>query len=154
MAVCLFVSCDTGVVYHRYHSVAAGGWEKRDTFRFTVDTIRSAGTYVTLLCLRATAAYPYQNLSVRAIQTRRPDGMALSRVLRLGIHDAHGAPQGDGITLYTYETVIDTVTLSPGDTLHVKVGHNMRRETMPGITDVGVRINGPLQPPLTGETFE
>jgi hypothetical protein len=35
---------------------------------------------------------------------------------------------------------VNTIRLNEGDSLHVLVKHNMKREIMPGITDIGLRV--------------
>ncbi|MBO5233066.1 MAG: gliding motility lipoprotein GldH [Prevotella sp.] len=140
VAVCLFMSCTTDTVYHHFERTAEGGWDKRDTFFFKIDTVISAGRYATTLCIRTDADYPYRNLSVRTVQVVKPGNGVSTHTLNLNIRQESGIPAGDGITLYNYEVPVGTLTLRPGDSLTVKVAHNMRRETMPGVTDVGLKV--------------
>ena len=45
-------SCDTAdTAYHHYCDVNQEGWVNRDTLRFSVDTIRRFGDYVTYVCV-------------------------------------------------------------------------------------------------------
>lgn len=139
-AVCLFMSCTTSTLYHHYEHTADGGWDKRDTLIFKTDTVIHAGEYTTTLCIRTDATYPYRNLSVRATQILEPGGHLSTHTIDMDIRQKNGTQAADGITYYTYEAPIGRVTLRPGDSLTVKVAHNMRRETMPGVTDVGVKV--------------
>lgn len=139
-AVCLLMSCAAGTAYHHFEHTEAMGWDKRDTFYFKVDTILHAGNYAVLLCLRADAEYPYRSLSVRMMCEVRPGGTVSAHTVTLDMIRENGTRNGDGITYYTIEMPIDTLFMRPGDSLLMKVAHNMRRETMPGIMDVGVKV--------------
>lgn len=140
VAVCLFASCSAGTAYHHFEHTAEDGWDKRDTFFFNIDTILRAGNYVTTLCIRTDATYPYRNLSVRATQIVKPRNIISTHTIDFNIIQENGTHNGNGITFYTYEMPLGTLSLHPGDSLLVKVAHNMRRELMPGITDVGLRV--------------
>ena len=139
-AVCPFVSCSTDTTYHHYEAVRAEGWGKLDTFYFKVDTIVRPGRYTTALCLRTNADYPYRRISARVMQEIKPRHTANARTVSVEIICENGIHDGDGITYYTHEAPVDTLELRPGDSLFVKVAHYMRRETMPGITDVGIKV--------------
>lgn len=140
MVLCLLCACSTVPAYHHYEHVAEEGWDKRDTMVFSVDTIVRPGRYVTTLCVRTDATYPYRNLSVRVVRQSGPSGGAVTRRVDFDITRENGTRNGNGITYYTYEKTIDTLELRPGDSLAVKVAHNMRGETVTGVTDVGVKV--------------
>ena len=52
----------------------------------------------------------------------------------------HGFFQGEGLSLLQYETGLGTISLTTSDTLQVAIIHNMKREVMPGIADVGITL--------------
>lgn len=140
MAICPLMSCTTDTVYHHFRHTAEEGWDKRDTFYFTIDTLLREGDYRTTLCLRTDATYPYRNLSVRAAMTVRPGNTSIMQRLDFRIENQDRRANGNGITLKNHEKYIGTIHLKPGDSLTVKVAHNMRRETMPGIKDIGIKV--------------
>lgn len=139
-AICLFASCTTDVTYHHYEHIAHEGWDKRDTIRFTVDTIRQAGKYMTTLCMRSTAEYPYRNISMRVFEEVRPSSKLFIHRMDFNIVNENGTQTGNGINYFTNEIPIGTLELHPGDTLMIKVGHNMRNETLHGIEDLGIKV--------------
>lgn len=139
-AICLFVSCNTNVQYHHYEHIAHSGWDKRDTVTFCVDTIYQAGDYTTTLCLRTTTAYPYRNISMRIFGEVRPARKQYTKRLDFEVANKNGSQTGRGITFFTHEIPIGKLHLQPGDTLLVKVGHNMRPEVIQGIEDIGIKI--------------
>ena len=48
--------------------------------------------------------------------------------------------KGSGVSLYQYLLPITTHTYEKGDSIRVRVIHNMKREDLPGIADVGIKI--------------
>lgn len=140
VAICPFMACTPNIAYHHYEPVNKEGWDKRDTMYFTVDTILQAADYTTTLCLRTNTAYPYCNFSARVTQEVRHSGKSFTRRMDFNIVRKDGTQMGKGITLFTHEVPIATQHLQPGDTLMVKVGHNMRPETLHGIEDVGIKV--------------
>ena len=49
--------------------------------------------------------------------------------------------KGHGISTYQYNFHLTTLTLNEGDSLHIAVRHNMKREILPGISDIGIRLS-------------
>lgn len=139
MAVCLFISCDSNIVYHQFQHTAQEGWDARDSITFVTDTVREDGTYTSYLCLRAAADYPYQNFCVVTKQMQ-PDGTTASRWLNIRIKEPDGQPDGNGAVLYTQEIPLHTMQLQQGDSLRITVAHHMKREVIQGIKDVGVKL--------------
>lgn len=140
VAICLLASCAMDTVYYHFQQIAEEGWDKRDTLLFRIDTLLQEGDYDATLCLRTDAAYPYRNLSVKTVLTVRPRNASDARRMDFCIVNPDGTANGDGITFRSHEKDICTIHLAPGDSLTVKVAHNMRKETMPGVRDVGIKI--------------
>lgn len=139
-AICLFASCANDVAYHHYEHIAQDGWDKRDTITFTVDTIRQAGRYMTTLCMRSTAKYPYRNISMRVFEEVRPSCKQFIHRMDFNIVNENGTQTGNGINYFTNEIPIGSLYLHPGDILMIKIGHNMRNETLHGIEDLGIKV--------------
>lgn len=140
MAIWLVMSCNTDTIYHHFSHIPEEGWDKRDTFYFKIDTILVEGNYTATLCTRTDATYPYRNLSLKTILTVMPSNTTTTRSTDFDITNQEGAHDRKGITLHNHEREISTIHLQPGDSLNVKVAHNMRKETMPGITDIGIKV--------------
>ncbi len=140
IAVCFLASCDRRLIYHHYTAIAKDRWVKGDTLVFSVDTILHAGQYTTSVCMRTNASFPYRSISVRTVTTVYPAKKRQVVTSDVDVVQRGGLPVGNGITLFTTEQPVDEVYLQPGDSLVVKVVHNMRRLEMPGITDVGLKI--------------
>ncbi|MBP7359673.1 MAG: gliding motility lipoprotein GldH, partial [Prevotella sp.] len=46
----------------------------------------------------------------------------------------------NGISYYQYNFNISHIELHKGDSIHVCIRHNMKREILPGISDVGFSL--------------
>ena len=51
-----------------------------------------------------------------------------------------GNVKGSGISNYQYRFNLTDIRLNEGDSLHIRIRHDMKREILPGITDIGVKI--------------
>lgn len=141
MLATLFAACETDdTAYHKYYSIANEGWTNSDTLTFNVDTLRRYGDYTTYLCLRTRHDFPYRYMSVTVDQTVMPKTRRKHREATMEIVNKDGAQEGTGINHRIYEVPLFTEWLGPGDSLRIVVKHNMSRETMPGIIDVGIKL--------------
>ena len=137
----LLSSCNTAdTAYHHYEHISDDGWENRDTLVFTVDTIRLYGDYTSYVCLRTHPDFPYRYLSLIVEQTDLRKGVRQKKEVRVEIVNEDGAQEGTGLTFRTYEVPLFKQWLGPGDSVRIAVKHNMTREQMPGIMNVGVKL--------------
>lgn len=139
MAV-LFAACETNVVYSNYEHAAIGGWEKNEPLTFSVDSLKTAGTYSMTLGMRISDAYPFRNLHMVIEQTVFPGKRVITDTITCNVMDKRGTMLGHGVSLYQYDLPIRKCDYQKGDSLHIKVRHNMKREILPGIADVGITI--------------
>lgn len=105
------------------------GWYERDTIYLRPDTIVTDGTYRCDLSIRTTAIYPYRNFSVIA----RIKGSQERHTLHFDIKNS-------GAAYHEHQATLGQMTLHRGDSVIVAVKQNMRRETMPGVAGVGLRL--------------
>ena len=54
--------------------------------------------------------------------------------------DDKGKVKGNGISNYQYVFHVSDRHYHKGDSLHISVRHDMKREILPGITDVGISL--------------
>lgn len=134
------VGCNRQVVYAHYEHVEDTGWEKCDTLHFDIPPIAKGGTYAEKAALRIDKEFPFQSLTLRIIQTVYPEGRQENYTLNCSLIDPKGNVKGDGISYFQYSFHLDDIVLQQGDSLHLSIVHNMKRETMPGVTDVGIRL--------------
>jgi signal transduction histidine kinase len=74
-------------------------------------------------------------------QTVYPAGHMMTDTLDCDLIDERGNAKGEGISQYQYLFPLKTIQLHQGDSLHLSVHHNMKREILPGVTSVGVKLS-------------
>ena len=140
LATVALAACDRLPVYCHYEHTPTSGWEKNDTISFGVSPVKEAGYYLEQLGLRINDDYPFQGLCLVVSQTVLPSGYSHSDTLNCTLIDKYGRVKGSGVKHYQYDFHVNTIRLAEGDSLHILVRHNMKREIMPGITDIGMRV--------------
>lgn len=143
--VCLLLaSCDGSIVYHHYVDVAHEGLEKSDSLVFDVDTLKADGMYDIALCLRTDSRYPYSKL-VMNVGCTVTDGDGKSRstqqVVDCVVRQSDGTVIGQGTVCYANEYPVQRMNIRKGSTLRIVAKHGMRRDVMPGVVSMGVKIS-------------
>lgn len=150
LAVALALAgCNRQTVYSHYEPIATEGWQRNDSICFVIPNIPEDGTYAQTIGLRTDNVFPYKSLTL-VIETKRYEetdnhgekvGERKETIRRdtvnIWITDDEGNILGTGINHYQYEMGLPDITLHQGDSMHVSVYHLMRRECLPGITDLG-----------------
>lgn len=136
----LMTACNDSLVFSEYGHVPVTGWEKSDAIDFDVAPLSKDATLNMSLALRVMPAYPFQNLHLVVQQTVLPAGTQTMDTLTCRITDARGNMLGEGVTYYQYETMVRKQHYNHGDSLRISVHHDMKREILPGITDVGITL--------------
>ena len=134
------VGCKDGTVYDRYAHTPLSGWEKNDTLSFDVSPVAVDGLFHEEVGIRINGAYPFMQLSVIVEQQQLPMGFRRADTLDMELHDKEGHVLGRGVNYYQYRFPITDLHLNRGDSLHVTIRHNMKREILPGIADIGFRL--------------
>ena len=134
------VGCNRKTVYCHYQSVGVDGWERSQTFYFCLSPIDQTATYARELGLRTNSAYPFTSLSLIVEQLVLPSGSHHVDTLQCQLTDDAGTILGKGTYHYQYLFALPSVPLHEGDSLTISVRHNMKREVLPGITDVGLFV--------------
>lgn len=150
------VGCNRKAIYSHYEPIPLSGWEKNDTAFFTITPVTVDGQYEELLGLRINMDYPFTEVALIIHQTLIPKKIAptdsisdtlMLPVIRQRCDTLHatlftndGSLLGKGITCYQYEFSLANVHLTSGDSLCIKVYHNMKRNPLPGLSDVGITL--------------
>ena len=132
------VACDHQTVYSHYEPVAISGWEKNDTLGFFTPPLHQAGIYQEKVGLRISGLYPFMGLTLIIDQTKLPSMETESDTLNCSLIDDKGNAKGPGISHYQYEIPLKTISVKEGESLHIDIRHDMKREILPGISDVGI----------------
>ena len=139
-------SCSESRTYDRYKSVSLQGWSRKDTLTFDVPR-QWEGKYQLDLCLRAAQTYPYRNISmiierkVIYYRQRKKREKTYNDTINCEIVNDKGILAGQkGITSTEIRQAITSFRLNRNDSMHVTIHHIMNRESLPGISDVGIRL--------------
>lgn len=141
LAMLTLYSCNSRKVYSQYEHVEASGWEKADTIWYVVPPVSKSGTYREELGLRSNGHFPYQELTIEIRQIIWPKGEQQFYRINCPLFENNGKAKGSGISLYQNEFLISDIQLNKGDSLRIAVIHQMRRNQIPGITDVGISLS-------------
>lgn len=134
----MLIACQKEAVYTHFESLP-GTWSADSTLVFHPVLSDSVNEYQVLINIRHTDRYPYQNLWLFVDLQR--DSILLRRdTIEAQMANERGEWQGQGISRYALPLLyLEGQTLIQGDyTLSIQQG--MRTEKLPGITEVGVRI--------------
>ena len=143
-------ACVGGKVFDEYEQIPVEGWDKTDTLTFSVPAVAADGVYNLALGLRTTGDYPFMSLTLlfeANIIAKKAENISygtaperLSRTLSCPLVSSRGRSQGQGVSLYQYNFHVATISLREGDSLQVNIRHNMKREMLPGLSDLGLSI--------------
>ena len=98
------------------------------------------GTFQDELALRTTSAYPYTQLSLVVRRQVLPHGDILTDSLTFQLTDSQGQSTGVGATLRHHSLPLSLIHLEDSQHLAVSIHHNMKKEVLPGISDLGMTI--------------
>ncbi len=138
LLVCL--SCDDRTVYSRYQHVSIAGWEKNDALSYEIAPMKQDGIFQKTIGLRISNDYPFMGLTLIIEQQVFPSMESHSDTLTCNLIDKEGNAIGQGVTLHQYQFPIETISLHKGDSLSIRIRHDMKREILPGIADIGVTL--------------
>ena len=139
-------ACNDGIVYDQYAHTPVAGWEKNDTLSFEVPPLLAGGYYQEQVGLRITGAYPFMGLTIIVQQTIYPNKAKKKEkiekvdTIQCDLIDRNGITKGQGISYYQYNFPVNIYRLNANDSVHVAIRHDMKREILPGISDIGFKI--------------
>lgn len=125
-------------VYANYAPIDDTTWEKTDTVTFDVPPVKAAGTYQEKLGLRLADDFPFLALSMDIEIQVQPKGILHRGQHKFSVIDQGGNPKGKGLSLQQYTFDLGDLELEEGDSLHISMAHNMKREILPGVVDLGI----------------
>ncbi len=134
------IACNRRTVYSHYEHTPISGWEKNDTLHFSINPLEEPGTYHEEIGLRIDNSYPFMGLSLVVEETIFPLGYTTRHVVNCNLIDKNGIIKGNGVSYFQYNFPVNDLQLNKGDSLHICVMHNMKREIMPGIADIGISL--------------
>ena len=142
----ILVSCNRKTVYDHYEHTPLTGWEKNDTLIYRMPVFDEEGEYSEILGMRISDNYPFTSICIIVDNTIIPKGNPLnlstqSDTITCSLFDSDGSIKGDGVSIFQYRNHVKNISVEEGDSLEVRVRHNMKREILNGILDIGIQFN-------------
>ena len=73
-------------------------------------------------------------------QTILPRTEVVRDTVRCTIADEEGKLKSKGVTYHQYRFPVSVISLNQGDSIRITVHHCMKRDIMPGISDIGIMV--------------
>jgi len=141
LVLLLLTACNQKTVYNHYEPTPIAGWEKNDTLIFMVNDIKKEGAYVEEIGIRINGDYPFMSLNLVVEQTLLSTHETRRDTLSCSLIDEQGNAKGRGISHYQYLFHLTTLKLSAGERVKVAMRHDMKREILPGIANIGIKLS-------------
>jgi len=138
--IMLLLACNNKTVYNHFEHTPQDGWEKSDTLCFNISPVKEGGQYREELGMRIDGRFPFLSLQLTVDQIVLPMGEIRHDTLTCSLISHGGQPKGDGISYYQYSFPVASMMLNKGDSLSIYVRHNMKREMLTGIADIGIKL--------------
>ena len=141
-------SCQEHKVYHAYAHMQQTEWNREDSVHFMVPAMKEPGRYQMETDLRITRQYPFMGMTLiidRTVISPAEKSHLRKRTFHADtIHcqltDKSGRSMGRGVSYLQYEYPVSTFNLNEGDSMVICVRHNMKQETLAGVSDIGVSM--------------
>lgn len=136
----LLFSCKGNVIYHHYEHVEDNAWSQSDTLNYLLPPVPHKGTYALEMGLRYGSDFPYRDITVVA-----DFGMGVSDTLTIPFATNDGKPLGHGVGLLHKTIPLSNLQLNEGQQVTISIHHIMRREILPSIFEVGLKLSAQRQ---------
>ena len=134
-------ACDHQTVYNHYEHTPVSGWEKNDSLIFNIPPLTENGVYKEEIGVRISGEYPFLGLQLIIEQTNLNTLEERCDTLSCSLIDEQGNAKGRGVSQYQYMFHLTTQQLPANTPFHIAIRHDMKREILPGITDIGVKLS-------------
>lgn len=135
-----FASCNRSTIYSQYLHTPISGWEKNDTLTFSIPRMQTDMVLKAIIGLRITDAYPFKTVCLIVDKAISPDNIIDSDTINCSLFDNDGMSKGRGVSCYQFNYHVSNMHLMKGDSVAIHIRHNMKREILPGISDVGITL--------------
>lgn len=127
----LLVACGTDIYYHKYQHINSDGWDKSDTVQFIFETsFPTDQQYEYHIGIRHNDSYPYRDIWL-AIGTD---------TAHIYLADKNGNWIGNGIGQMRQLEIPINLHNTADSITQINVIHLMEQNPLPGLHDIGLRI--------------
>lgn len=132
----LTIACQRGTLLHSFQPIPHETWGMRDTLSFDVDSLGAKNAKL-FVCLRLTHQYLFRSMWV--VVERSGKKCPLQRdSIHIPVMTDDGTSMGAGVNLIQIEHPVGSIVCN--DSLRLRLYPIMRREQLPGVCDVGVKV--------------
>jgi len=137
----LAVACTGNEVYFQYDTVNPKGWSKDSLYAFDIKISDTTSLYNVYVNVRNRGDYPYQNLWL-FLNKSTPDSIQSKDSIECYLADQRGKWLGTGLGSILEMPVLyqQKVRFKTSGIYHYKIVHGMRDSILPGINDIGMRV--------------
>ena len=136
----LVTACNQQTAYYHYEHTPMTGWDKNDTLTCVIGPVSASGRYTEEIGLRISGEYPFMSLNLIIEQRNKSKQLLRVDTLACSLVDEQGHVQGRGVSQFQFTFPLSAMDLQEDEQLYVKVRHDMKRDILPGISDVGLRV--------------
>lgn len=133
----LLLGCMGKITYHSCQPIANQIWHNNDTLYFQIDSLASYDNLSLQVELRTLEEYPYKNMTLIVEQswTNWPKKTDIMTLQIDGNHKQYINP------IYINESVSKPIYINKASKKGmIKIYHYMKKQTLKGVNDVGIRI--------------
>lgn len=141
MTSLILVGCGMKTIYFHYNHTQIQGWEKNDTLTYDISPVTHQGVYATTIGLRINGSYPFTSIALIVEKTILPRHEVKTDTIRCLFTDKNGNSHRQGTSYFQYTTPAGYLHLLENDSVHITIRHCMKRDILPGISDVGIKVD-------------
>jgi gliding motility-associated lipoprotein GldH len=139
----LFLSCNGGEIFYRFHHISQGQWRTNDMAVFTMDSLdfRQDKKYIISIELSVNSTYPYRDLWL-IVEHNLTDSVFRRDTVQTFLVDEFGKRLGSGIGGLRQLSMPFLLNIVPdtAQVYEVIIKHGMRDNPLRGIEKVGVKV--------------
>ncbi len=136
----MLTACDQKTVYYHFEQTPLAGWDKHDTLSFVIGPVSVSGRYMEEIGLRISGDYPFTGLNLIVEQKNESGKLLRADTLACNLINEQGNAKGRGVSQYQYLLPLTSIDLQADDKLYVTIRHDMKRDILPGVSDIGLRL--------------
>lgn len=140
--VLLFSGCNPGTVFQESSPIPSENWHLEHVAGFEASVSDTSSLHKLYLEVRNTTDYPYSNLYL-FLDIEFPDGRILRDTIECMLAERSGRWTGKGFGRIKSNAFLfrDDVWFPEAGIYSFRIRHGMREESLPGISDIGIRID-------------
>lgn len=141
LVTALLTACHTETVYHSYSHTPSVGWDRGDTLVIRPLRIDSTDEYTEELTLRTSNDFAYDRLCVVVEHIVLPRGRTTYDTVTLNTSEQAEEIESRGVSRHQFSATLPPRYYVKGDSIITYIHHNMKRQTIQGVSDVGLKIS-------------